>query len=67
MAIKILHGHANAGPGGKRSYIAFGGKHKTRADAKKYARQNLLGGPFKYVPSSQVKRTKADKHLFYIQ
>ena len=28
MAIKILHGHANAGPGGKRSYIAFGGNIK---------------------------------------
>lgn len=67
MAIKILHGHANAGPGGKRSYIAFGGKHETRAAAKKYARQNLSGGPFKYVPASKVKRTKADKQLFYIQ
>ena len=65
MGYRILHGHGNYAPNKRKSYIAFGGVFKTLKDAKNYSKKNLVGGRFRYVPSSKVKKTRYKK-LFYI-
>ena len=66
MGYKVLHAHGYAAPKGKRSYISFGKTFVTKEAAKKYAKENLTGGTYRYVPASKVKKT-GHKSLFYIK
>ena len=66
MGYKILHAHGYAAPKGKRSYITLGNTYKTKEAAKKFAKKNLTGGTYKYVPTTKVKKTK-QKELYYIK
>jgi len=69
---RILHQHGWAAPKNKRSYIALSGKKfKTKSDAKKWAKANLVAysgrtREYRYVPSGKVGKTKSKK-LFYIK
>ena len=63
---KLLHGHGNAGPNNRRSYIQFG-TYKTIAGARKNAREYKLES-YRIVPKSKVKpsKLKGARGLYYI-
>lgn len=67
MAYKLLHGHGEAGPRGKRSYISYG-SFKTKKAAQKKSKELGLDGK-RIVPASKVKksRLKGAGGLVYIQ
>ena len=59
----LLHGHANAGPKGRRSYLKFKSA-KTKATLRKEAKSLQLDG-YRIAPKSSVKKTK-HRGLYYV-